>query len=80
MLGAEWLELLCKRIPDRYDRGKSLWDEHPVRYCGWYSNCARGERAKAPTTQDLATQPAASVETVSEFATRAKWSWQRFHS
>jgi hypothetical protein len=30
MPGAEWLELLCKHIPDRY--------EHPVRYVGWYSN------------------------------------------
>jgi len=29
MPGAEWLELLCKHIPDRY--------EHLVRYCGWYS-------------------------------------------
>ena len=39
MPGAEWLELLCKHIPDRY--------EHLVRYVGWYSNRARGERAKA---------------------------------
>ena len=29
MPGAEWLGLLCKHIPDRY--------EHLVRYCGWYS-------------------------------------------
>ncbi len=36
--GAEWLELLCRHIPDRY--------EHLVRYVGWYSNRARGERAK----------------------------------
>jgi len=33
MPGAEWLELLCKHIPDRY--------EHLVRYVGWYSNRAR---------------------------------------
>ena len=38
MPGAAWLELLCRHIPDRY--------EHLVRYVGWYSNRARGERAK----------------------------------
>lgn len=38
MPGAEWLALLCKHLPDR--------DEHLVRYVGWYSNRARGERAK----------------------------------
>lgn len=38
MPGAEWLELLCRHIPDRY--------EHLVRYVGWYSNRVRGERAK----------------------------------
>jgi len=38
MNGAQWLELLCRHIPDRY--------EHLVRYVGWYSNRARGERAK----------------------------------
>ena len=47
MPGAEWLELLCKHIPDRY--------EHLVRYVGWYSNRARGERAKAAWTR-LATE------------------------
>ncbi|MGH8674826.1 MAG: transposase [Burkholderiales bacterium] len=36
MPGAEWLELLCKHIPDRY--------EQLVRYCGWYSNRSRGAR------------------------------------
>ena len=39
MPGTQWLELLCKHIPDRY--------EHLVRYVGWYSNRARGERSKA---------------------------------
>jgi hypothetical protein len=38
MSGAAWLELLCRHIPDRY--------EHLVRYVEWYSNRARGERAK----------------------------------
>ncbi len=50
MPGAEWLELLCKHIPDRY--------EHLVRYVGWYSNRARGERAKALRAQ----QPAKTTD------------------
>jgi hypothetical protein len=29
MPGAQWLELLCRHIPDRF--------EHLVRYVGWYS-------------------------------------------
>ena len=36
--GAEWLALLCTHIPDRV--------EHLVGYVGWYSNRARGERAR----------------------------------
>ena len=55
--GARWLELLCKHIPDRY--------EHLVRYVGWYSNRARGERAKAlgaSEAQAPPLQPAASAE------------------
>ena len=32
MPGAQWLVLLCKHIPDRY--------EHLVRSFGWYSNRA----------------------------------------
>ncbi len=51
MPGAEWLELLCRHIPDRY--------EHLVRYVGWYSNRARGERAKAQKGQDVPTTCAA---------------------
>ena len=39
MPGAQWLELLCRDIPDRY--------EHLVRYVGLYSDRARGERVKA---------------------------------
>jgi hypothetical protein len=38
MSGAAWLELLCRHIPDRY--------QQLVRQVGWYSNRARGERAK----------------------------------
>lgn len=69
MPGAQWLELLCKHIPDRY--------EHLVRYVGWYSNRARGERAKAPGVQAAPSTPAAVVEHVSEFAARARAAWAR---
>jgi hypothetical protein len=34
---AQWLEMLCRHIPDRF--------EHLVRYVGWYSTRCRGERA-----------------------------------
>jgi hypothetical protein len=37
MPGAQWLELLCRHIPDRF--------EHLVRYVGWYSNRVRGKKA-----------------------------------
>jgi len=43
MPGADWLEFHCRHIPDRY--------EHLVRYVGWYSNRARGERAKKTSPQ-----------------------------
>ena len=49
MPGAEWLELLCRHIPDRY--------EHLVRYVGWYSNRARGERTKVLKAQAPVTKP-----------------------
>jgi hypothetical protein len=64
MPGAEWLELLCKHIPDRH--------EHLVRYVGWYSNRARGERAKALKAQPPGKTPPAPEAAVSEFATGAK--------
>ena len=38
MPGAQWLELLCRHIPNRF--------EHLVRYIGWYSTRVRGERAR----------------------------------
>jgi hypothetical protein len=50
MPGAEWLELLCKHIPDRY--------EQLVRYRGWYSSRSRGARAAKVTA--LGRSPAAS--------------------
>ena len=67
MAGAEWLELLCKHIPDRY--------EQLVRYCGWYSSRSRGARAAK-----LAPAPAicgGAAEVPSESANRAKTAWAR---
>jgi len=69
MPGAAWLELLCRHIPDRY--------EHLVRTIGWYSNRARGERAKALKAQEAAKTPSAQLEPVSEFAARARATWAR---
>ena len=69
MPGAAWLELLCKHIPDRY--------EHLVRYVGWYSNRARGERAKKVLTQGGAALPVPRAEPATEFAARAKAAWTR---
>jgi hypothetical protein len=43
-----------------------------VRYVGWYSNRARGERAKALKVQQAAKTPTAAIEPVSELAARAK--------
>jgi len=70
MNGAEWLELLCRHIPDRY--------EHLVRYVGWYSNRARGERAKKASLHADAVLPGSqSEEPSTEFAARAKAAWAR---
>lgn len=41
MPGVEWLELLCKHIPDR--------NEHMVRYYGRYSSRTRGAEREPPT-------------------------------
>jgi hypothetical protein len=69
MPGAEWLELLCKHIPDRY--------EHLVRYVGWYSNRARGERAKKASPQVGIAPSSPGEESATEFAARAKAAWAR---
>ena len=69
MPGAQWLELLCKHIPDRY--------EHLVRYCGWYSNRVRGERTRQGTGTRSAEALAAVAEPIIEFAARAKAAWAR---
>jgi hypothetical protein len=69
MNGAEWLELLCRHIPDRY--------EHLVRYVGWYSNRARGKRAKKASPHADAVLSAPSEEPSTEFAARARAAWAR---
>jgi len=63
MAGAEWLELLCKHIPDRY--------EQLVRYCGWYSSRSR-EARKATGVCAVATTASGVVEVLGEYANRAK--------
>jgi len=63
MNGAQWLEPLCRHIPDRY--------EHWVRYVGWYCNRARGEWAKkASPHAGAALTCGLSEESVSGFAAR----------
>lgn len=69
MPGAEWLALLCKHIPDRY--------EHLVRYAGWYSNRGRGERAKKAALPAGPTLPSLVGAPANELAARAKAAWAR---
>ena len=69
MPGAQWLELLCRHIQDRY--------EHLVRYVGWYSNRAHGERAKRATQPGSTTNSTGLVEPTSDFAAKAKAAWAR---
>ena len=45
MPGAQWLELLCHHIPDRF--------EHLVRYVGWYSTRVRGDRPRKGVRQAM---------------------------
>ena len=61
--------LLLRYVPERH--------EQLVHYVGWYSNRARGERAKAGNARDAPNPCAASAEIVSEFAQRAKAAWAR---
>jgi len=63
MPGAQWLALLCRHIPDRF--------EHLVRYVGWYSTRCRGARARAAA---LAVPAAEDGEVV---AARARSAWAR---
>src|SRR6266568_7469216 len=65
MPGAQWLELLCRHIPDRF--------EHLVRYVGWYSTRVRGERARkaGPTAAVQAAEDGQVIEA------RASSAWAR---
>ena len=69
MPGAAWLALLCQHIPDRY--------EHLVRYVGWYSNRARGERAKKASPQAAVALPPSGEQPSTEFSSRARAAWAR---
>jgi hypothetical protein len=65
MPGAQWLALLCRHIPDRF--------EHLVRYVGWYSTRCRGTRARAAA-------PAPAVQAPDDgqvVAARARSAWVR---
>jgi hypothetical protein len=48
-----------------------------VRYVGWYSNRARGERAKKVLTQAGAALPVPGEDPATAFAARAKATWAR---
>ena len=65
MPGAQWLELLCRHIPDRF--------EHLVRYVGWYSTRVRGERARKAVPAE-AVQAAEGAPVI---AARARSAWAR---
>jgi len=65
MPGAQWLEMLCRHIPDRF--------EHLVRYVGWYSTRCRGQRARAAAAA-VAVQAPDDAQVV---AARAKSAWAR---
>jgi hypothetical protein len=65
MPGAQWLELLCRHIPDRF--------EHLVRYVGWYSSRVRGERARKAVPQAAVQAP----ENGQAVAARARSAWAR---
>jgi hypothetical protein len=62
MAGAQWLELLCKHIPDRY--------EQLVRYCGWYSSRSGGAQAAKNPVPAMA--GSGLTEGFREYAQRAK--------
>jgi len=48
-----------------------------VRYVGWYSNRARGERAKKASPQAGVALPSPGEEPANEFAARARAAWAR---
>ena len=69
MPGAQWLELLCKHISDRY--------EQLVRYVGWYSSRSRGARKAKGIAGALTSAEAGVIEVLGEYASRAKAAWAR---
>jgi hypothetical protein len=68
MPGAQWLALLCKHIPERY--------EQLVRYCGWYASRSRGVR-KAKAASAAARISSTVTEVLGEYASRTKAAWAR---
>jgi hypothetical protein len=60
----QWLKLLLAHIPDKY--------EHLVRYYGWYSNRARGERNPETSTID-GTTTLHIDETPADRKSKANW-------
>jgi len=62
MPGAQWLELLCKPIPDRY--------EQLVRYVGWYSSRSRGARKAKGACAALTAAEVGVTEVLGEYANR----------
>ena len=65
MPGAQWLELLCRHIPDRF--------EHLVRYVGWYSTRVRGDRPRKAVPGAAMQAPEGGQVT----AARARSAWAR---
>jgi hypothetical protein len=68
MPGAQWLEPLCKHVPDRY--------EQVVKYRSGYSSRSRGAR-KAKGATAVATTASGVIEMPGEYASRAKAAWAR---
>ena len=61
MPGVQWLELLCKHVPDRH--------EHMVRYYGRYSSRTRGSERECPDT----VEPDAQSQGQARQAAKAAW-------
>lgn len=61
MPGVDWLELLCRHVPDRH--------EHRVRYYGRYSSRARGSEHECPE----ADEPDAETHSHARQAAKAAW-------
>ena len=59
MPGAQWLELLCSHIPDRF---KQL-----VRYTGWYSNRVRGSAPAAARSPSAPTATCPMIRLLTQY-------------